>query len=280
MTHEHIHQAALPTAALMFDGQVYVLDWPRSGDLSRTSHSAPALPTMDYATHLVNIVKFHCSPLFHLFDDTVFMEALHAHYESKQKPEALVQQLWFIHFMLILAFGKALTSKPGKGNQPPGAGFFIHAMQLLPNITILWSEPVQATEILCCIALYLHCIEHRGSAHNYVSQSIPQQPTSLTFNINKIQIGQAVRLAMTHGLHTDLSSHQVEFPLISRCRKLWWTILVLDRQMTYLSGLPQSVRDEDVTAPLPDFEGDIFRTSAFAMRTKLSHFIATIDRSE
>jgi hypothetical protein len=47
--------------------------------------------------------------------------------------------------------------------------------------------------------------------------------------------------------------------------------------MTYLMGVPQSIRDDNVTAPLPEFEGDPFRTAAFAMRTKLSHFIATID---
>lgn len=45
-------------------------------------------------------------------------------------------------------------------------------------------------------------------------------------------------------------------------------------------GLSQSIRDDDVTAPLPEFEGDSFRTAAFAKRTKLSHFIATIDSGE
>jgi hypothetical protein len=85
---------------------------------------------------------------------------------------------------------------------------------------------------------------------------------------------------MSHGLHTNLSSHHVEKALVPRCQRLWWTIHVLDRQMTYLMGLPQSIRDDDVTAPLPEFEGDAFRTAAFAMRTKLSHFIATIDSGE
>lgn len=149
----------------MFDSKVYSLDWS-----SQPSPAAPVVPNIDYAIHLVNIVKFHCNPMFHLFDDEVFMNGLHAHYrgESEQKG-GLVQQLWLIHFMLILTFGKAITSKPSKGNQPPGASFFMYAIQLLPNMTVVWDEPVQAAEILCCIALYLHCIEHRGSAYNYVS---------------------------------------------------------------------------------------------------------------
>ncbi|EFY89467.1 hypothetical protein MAC_04486 [Metarhizium acridum CQMa 102] len=251
ITYEHVHQVSLPSTALMFDSKVYILDWS-------SASAQPVLPNLDYAIHLINNVKFHCSPMYHLFDEEVFLNALHAHYSGEQTQGDLVQQLWFIQFMLILAFGKALTTKPNKNNQPPGAIFFTHAIHLLPNMTVLWDEPVQAAEILCCIALYLHCIEHRGSAYNY--------------------IGQAVRLAMSHGLHTNLSSHHVENALVPRCRKIWWTILVLDRQMTYLMGLSQSIRDDDVTAPLPEFEGDRFRTAAFAMRTKLSHFIATIDR--
>ncbi|KID62566.1 Zn(II)2Cys6 transcription factor, partial [Metarhizium hybridum] len=253
ITYEHVHRVSLPSTALMFDGKVYMLDWS-------SASAQPVLPNLDYAIHLINNVKFHCSPMYHLFDEDVFLNGLHAHYREEQTPRGgLVQQLWFIQFMLILAFGKALTSKSSRNNQPPGASFFTHAIHLLPNMTVLWDEPVQAAEVLCCIALYLHCIEHRGSAYNY--------------------IGQAVRLAMSHGLHTNLSSHHVENALVPRCRRIWWTILVLDRQMTYLMGLSQSIRDDDVTAPLPEFEGDGFRTAAFAMRTRLSHFIATIDRA-
>jgi hypothetical protein len=156
----------------MFDSKVYILDW--SGSSQR-----PVLPSLDYAIHLINIVKFHCSPMFHLFDEDAFISEVHAHYERSGDVNTgdgdggLVQQLWFIHFLLILAFGKALTTKPGpgKGNQPPGASFFMHALQMLPNMTFLWDEPVQGAEMLCCVALYLHCIEHRGSAYNYVSLS-------------------------------------------------------------------------------------------------------------
>lgn len=138
----------------------------------KATRGVPVLPTVDYATHLINIVRFHCCPLFHFFDETVFMDGLHAHYGVEKKHETLGQQLWLIHFMLILALGKALASKPSRGNHPPGAALFMHAMQLLPNSTILWSEPIQAAEILCCIALYLHCIDHRSAAYNYVSQLI------------------------------------------------------------------------------------------------------------
>lgn len=85
---------------------------------------------------------------------------------------------------------------------------------------------------------------------------------------------------MSHGLHTDLTSNHVKKDLVPRCRKLWWTIHVLDRQMTSLMGLPQSIRDDDVSAPMPDFDGDSARATAFTMRTRLAQFIATIDNGK
>ena len=93
-------------------------------------------------------------------------------------------------------------------------------------------------------------------------------------------MGQAVRLALSQGMHTNIPTGQLPDDLIQRCRKIWWTIYVLDREMTSLMGLPQAVRDEDVQAPLPASEGDTFRSWAFTMRIKLSHFIASIDRSK
>ena len=85
-------------------------------------------------------------------------------------------------------------------------------------------------------------------------------------------------MAMSQGLHTDVPTEQLGEPIVQRYRKVWWTVYVLDREMTSLMGLPQSVRDEDVHTQLPTFQGDAFRTAAFIMRTKLSHFIASIDR--
>ncbi|UNI17800.1 hypothetical protein JDV02_004119 [Purpureocillium takamizusanense] len=254
VTYEHVHKRPIPPTALLFDGETYDLGWQSD----RAATSAAALPTIDYATHLVNTVRFHCGQVFHLFDEDVFMGHLRDHYaDSMQRCPA--RDLWLVHFQLILAFGKAFATKPRHGSRPPGVGFFVNALHSLPNMTVLWRDPVQAIEILCCVGLYLHCIDYRSSAYNY--------------------IGQAVRMAMSQGLHTDVPIEQLGEAIVQRYRKVWWTVYVLDREMTSLMGLPQSVRDEDVHTQLPTFQGDPFRTVAFIMRTKLSHFIASIDRA-
>ena len=84
---------------------------------------------------------------------------------------------------------------------------------------------------------------------------------------------------MIEGMHTDMPVKNLGQPLVQRCRKIWWTVYILDRQMTSLMGLPQSIRDEDITCQLPDFEGSARRATALDMQIKLARIYAEIARS-
>ena len=174
LTHEYIYQEALPTGALLFDGAAYDLGW----DGLRTTHSpeAPTVPTFDHAIYLINTVKFRCGQLYHLFDDDEFMRNLHEFY-SQPKPNPTAG-LWYIHFLLMLAFGKGFVQHKVQGNRPPGADFFVKALQLLPDVSVLHNEPIESTEILCCVALYLQALDCRSSAHNYVCYRLSFSPSS------------------------------------------------------------------------------------------------------
>lgn len=125
------------------------------------------MPTFDHAFYLINTVKFRCGQLYHLFDEQDFMSNLDNFY-SESRPNATAG-LWYIHFLLILAFGKGFVQhKPRSNNKPPGAEYFAKALQLLPDVSVLHQEPIESTEILCCVALYLQALDCRSSAHNYV----------------------------------------------------------------------------------------------------------------
>lgn len=165
MVYEHIYQEPLPTETLLFDGSAYDLGW----DGFRTSiPEEPAIPTTDHAIYLINSVKFHCGQLFHLFDEEEFMRSLYDFY-SDSNSRTSKTNLWYIHFLVILAFGKAFVLRKNDGRKPPGAEFFVLALQLLPDVSVLCKEPVISTEILCCIALYLQSLDFRHSSHQYVS---------------------------------------------------------------------------------------------------------------
>ncbi|KAJ5731592.1 uncharacterized protein N7483_006100 [Penicillium malachiteum] len=252
LTHEHIYQESLPTGALAFDGAIYDLGW---GGL-RTPHRTdiPTVPSFDHAMYLINTVKFRCGQLYHLFDETEFMAGLHDFYSRPRSTSP--GGLWYVHFLLMLAFGKGFVQHKMQGNKPPGGEFFVRALQLLPDISVLHQEPIESAEILCCIALFLQALDYRSSAHNY--------------------IGSAMRMAMAEGMHTQMPIEYLGEHTVQRCRKIWWTVYILDREMTSLMGLPQSLSDSHVDALLPEFPGSMQRTAGINMHIKLSRIIAEI----
>lgn len=164
LTHEHIYHEPLPTGALLFDGSTYDLGW--DGLRGTQKPDNVSVPTYDHAMYLINTVKFRCGQLYHLFDEAEFMGGL-AEFYAQPQPNA-TNSLWYIHFLLMLAFAKGFVQHKLQGNRPPGADFFVKALELLPDISVLHQEPIESCEILCCVALYLHAVDCRSSAHVYV----------------------------------------------------------------------------------------------------------------
>ncbi|KAH6656516.1 fungal-specific transcription factor domain-containing protein [Truncatella angustata] len=254
ITHEHVHQTPLPSSALLFDGLAYDLGW--GGPMDPTDLNTLAIPSPDYSIYLVNAVKFHCGQMYHLFDDEEFHQNLQQFYSEPENP-ARQSSLWYIHFLLILAFGKIFIMQKSTGKRPSGTEFFVKAMQILPPAYCFPSDPVGSTEILCCIALYLQCVDHRNAAHIY--------------------IGQAMRTAMAYGMHTEMPADQLGEKHVQRCRKVWWTIFVLDRQMTSLMGLPHPIQDAEIQCRLPVYHESHQRTTTLDMHIKLARVIAEIN---
>lgn len=128
----------------------------------------PMIPSLDYSIYLINSVKFHAGQLYHLFDEESFMEGLYAYHDNAGQ-QMSVSPLWYIQYLLLIAFGKAFTVQRNDGNTPVGCEFFVKALQLLPDMTDLFRNPIISTEILCCIALYFQALEFRSSAYGFVS---------------------------------------------------------------------------------------------------------------
>lgn len=168
MVHEHVWHSALPTNCLVFDSCTYDLGWEGLRNGKESSRFTPVLPTLDHAMHLVEVVRFHCGQLFHLWDDTVFTHNLHAFY-AHDPSSSTGREIWYTQFLLVLAFGKAFSSKKTKGTRPPGADLFVAALRTMPDTIFLFSDCLLSTEVLCLIGLYLQCVDYRILAHNYVS---------------------------------------------------------------------------------------------------------------
>lgn len=167
MIAEKLNVEAHHSGPELFDGDMYPVNWhpaPVNGgpDISN-------LPSIDHALYLFNTVQFHFGHNFRLIDETEFMEHLNAFYYGDPLREAAESRLWFVQFLLVLAFGNAFLFQSRGTPDPPGGKFFVRAMSLVPDHTSLSRGGFVAIENLALIGLYLYSIDHRSSAHVYVS---------------------------------------------------------------------------------------------------------------
>lgn len=88
-----------------------------------------------------------------------------------------------------------------------------------------------------------------------------------------------MRIAMAQGMHTSMPVEDLGHDMVQRCGKIWWTIYILDREMTSLMGLPQSINDRYVQTRLPTF-ADPSETMSLGMHIKLSQIIAEVNSSK
>ena len=166
------------------------------------------LPTSDFALFLINAVKFHCGQLFHLFDEQDFMRNFSKYHDREHRGDC--SDLWHIHYLLILALGKAFVVRVGQDRRPPGANLYVQAMKSLPDTTYLCNDPISSIEILCCAALYLQCLDMRATAYSLVSSMTLACTTrsSLTSVVDWTSFANGCSARNTHG-HSELSPLRV-----------------------------------------------------------------------
>ncbi|KAF7189564.1 putative transcriptional regulatory protein C3C7.04 [Pseudocercospora fuligena] len=256
IAHEHILGRPLSAENLLFPGKTYDLGWNGERD-SAPAFDTGLLPQADYAMYLINAVKFHVGQIFHLFEEDVFMEMFRRlHEDFTCNNNSLRSSMWFKHYLLLLAFGKEFVARGGASHRPSGLEFFVQATATLPDLLFAEQDPYEELEILSCAALYLHSLDCRGAAYR--------------------MIGDALRKALDNGLHTDMQDQRISEPRKERARKIWWTVHLLDRQMSCLQGLPLALRDEDITARLPSYSGSSQKVAVLEAHIKLSQVMAMI----
>lgn len=177
MIRQCLSDHASPDIPLHVDGAALPLEFPNMRQ-TIASISMQDMPTMDYAIYLANTVKFHISQTHHIFDETSFMSGLLSLYNDGPQPITPHNRLWYVQYLLIVGLGKALLVGRGQGDAPAGSECVMRAIELLPDVSGLYQDPLLAVEIFCGLALYLQSIDHRNSAYVYVS---PCSASSLLF---------------------------------------------------------------------------------------------------
>ncbi|KAJ5355331.1 uncharacterized protein N7496_012543 [Penicillium cataractarum] len=255
---DKLHLEKPHTVPSSLDKEVYPLHWrPASVE---DPPDIGGLPSLDDALYLFETVKHHLDQHYRFFNEDCFTQHLHEFYSTNSLQKATENGLWFVQFLLVLAFGNAFLLRTRSARDPPGSRFFVRAMSLLPDHTTIWKDGILAVEVLALAALYLYSIDHREAAHVYV--------------------GQAIRIAQLDGLHTELPEDELGIQTVARCRNLWWTLYVMDRHISSSLGLPFMTQDSDITTALkPGIPGSRHDTT-LSLHVKLSYLFSTILTSD
>jgi len=167
MVQDRLPDGSLPREPLHFGSQAYSLDCMSSCDADADTASI-TLPTMDFAMFLIESVRFHYGQLFHLFDEQSFMQEFGAFHRGTRNANTK-PDLWFVHYLLLLALGTAAQGGYRQGTKPPGANFFSRSMRVVPHLALASEDPLESIEILTCAAIYLQSLHKRQAAYNLVS---------------------------------------------------------------------------------------------------------------
>ncbi|KEQ68220.1 hypothetical protein M436DRAFT_77071 [Aureobasidium namibiae CBS 147.97] len=248
MAHEQILGEPLSPKDLLFQCEAYDLGWDGlRGSAPMLKTDSITLPTAEHAMYLINATKFYVGQTFHLFDEESFMMSF-ARFHNPNADKSGLMPLWYVHYLPILVFGKTFLARTVKGRKPPGADLFVQAMVFLPDVIFLCLHHIETIEILCCVTLYLHSLDFRSPAYQL--------------------IGQALRIALEHCMHTNMQSQHVTEALAQRCRKFWWTVHVLDRNLSSL-----------MSASLPLYPEPPCRATALDIQVKLSRLRTRISNA-
>ncbi|KAH8202817.1 hypothetical protein TruAng_002980 [Truncatella angustata] len=180
MLREKLHPDDPSVPADLVSPNVYSWNWKTSANSDLPDIGG--LPSEAHAIYLFNAVKFHLDQTYRLFDDE-FEDQIHQFYANPLQT-AGENRLWFVKFLLILAFGTAFHAPPLNGSsEPPGANLFKRAMTLIPDTSSLYKDSIIAIEVLALAAMYLYSADEREAAY--------------------IQLGQALRIAQLDGRPED-----------------------------------------------------------------------------
>lgn len=81
-------------------------------------------------------------------------------------------------------------------------------------------------------------------------------------------------------MQTDMHDSGLDEAHIQRCLNAFWTVYILDRQMSSLMGVPLALKDSEISSQLPTFPAAPQKSMALQLHVRLSKTIAQILNSE
>ncbi|POR32016.1 Uncharacterized protein TPAR_07755, partial [Tolypocladium paradoxum] len=227
------------------------------------------LPPVDMARRLFAAQYMYIGTIFAFTDPRdAFERLLLEAYGGPPDPSDKDACLEYAKVLLVLAFGQLYSVNQWVDFRgPPGFDYFTDSLNLLP-------ETHEEGSMLCVETLALA---------GYFMQNMNRRDAAFQY------IGKALRMAISLGLHQEVSphycgssssSHQgLDEAAREHRRRVWWSIYSLDRILCVKSGNPITIQDEDIGVDLPSrLPGDPEYCPAVVLRhyTQLSRILGQI----
>ncbi|KAF3389155.1 Proline utilization trans-activator [Penicillium rolfsii] len=194
------------------------------------AHSLPQLPTFEFAKRLFWVQYAYIGTIFSLIQPKQFEERLEIVYRQPHDFSHRENCLIYCQSLLVMAFGLMYSVNQWSGDEgPPGFKYFKFALRFLPDIHEEGS--IFFVEVLCYVAYYMQNLNRRDAAFIY--------------------IGLALRMAISLGLHQEVSDPGISETDRNRRRRAWWSVYSLDRVLSVKSGNPITIQDEDIGITWP-----------------------------
>ncbi|KAJ5231251.1 hypothetical protein N7489_011959 [Penicillium chrysogenum] len=200
--------------------------------------SLPQLPPFEFAKRLFWVQYAYIGTIFSLIKPLEFEARLDLVYHQPLDFSHRESCLVYCQTLLVISFGLMYSVNQWIGEEgPPGFKYFKHALRFLPDIHEEGS--ILFVEVLCYVAYYMQNLNRRDAAFLY--------------------IGLALRMAISLGLHQEVSDPSISEPDRNRRRRAWWSVYSLDRLLSVKSGNPITIHDEDIGITWPtDVGGSTF----------------------
>jgi proline utilization trans-activator len=164
------------------------------------------LPPLDVARRLFAVQYTYIGTIFSFTDPEAFERSLPEAYQGLPEGAGPEIRLAYAKVLMILAFGKLYSINQWidfKG--PPGFDYFTAAVDLLPDVheqgSILYAET------LAYVGYFMQNMNRRDAAFLY--------------------IGMALRMAISLGLHQEVTSAGLDEIALEHRRRVWWSIYSL-----------------------------------------------------
>jgi proline utilization trans-activator len=79
-----------------------------------------------------------------------------------------------------------------------------------------------------------------------------------------------MRIAVSMGMNREIPTDQMDERKYKHRRRLWWTLYIIDRKISIMTGAPLSIKDHEIDIGLPQKHDLGFDNSALILHIKLA----------